>query len=95
MNPHKKKLLEKFANIHFEEELSCLFGEQSEVKINNIIYSTQKKSYLIDATISVTDVDFSAESYPHGLEHYITESCKFLKFFGDSPIIVSSIKLKE
>lgn len=95
MTPRKKNLLENFTNIHFQKELSYLFGDDSQVKINDIKYLTQKKNFLIDVTINVTDVEHSSESYPHGVEYYISESCKVIKFFGDSPIIISSIKLKE
>ena len=94
MSPRKKKLLEKFSNVEFEKEISLLFGEGSEVKINNVKYSTQKKTYLVDATINVTDVDTASESYPDVLEHIITESCKFINM-KESPIILSSIKLKN
>lgn len=95
MTTRKKNLLENFTNTHFEKELNYLFGDESKIQINDIRYLTQKKNFLIDVTINVTNVENSSESYPHGVEHYISESCKLIKFFGDKPIIISSIKLKE
>jgi hypothetical protein len=94
MSPRKINLLEKFSNIEFEKEISLLFGEGSNVKINSVKFSTQRKTYLIDTTINVTNIDHSPEAFPWGLEHIISESCKFFNFV-DNPIILSSIKLKE
>lgn len=95
MTKRKINLLENFTNTHFEKELDYLFGDESKIVINNIKYLSHKKSYLIDVTINVTDIDYSVESYPVGLEHFISESCKLLKLYGETPVIVTSIKLKE
>lgn len=93
MSPKKVKILEKFSNIEFEKEIIALFGEGSNVKINEVKYSTQRKTYLIDTTINITDTDYSPEAFPWGLEHIISESCKFMNI--KKPIILTSIKLKE
>jgi len=95
MTLRKNKLLENFTNTHFEKEIEILFGTGSNVSINNIKFLSQKKTYIIDVTVNITDVDLSVESYPHALEHYISESCKFLNFFEVKPIIVSTIRSKN
>jgi hypothetical protein len=93
MTERKKKLLEKFSNVQFEYEIQHLFGEGSSIKINKVEYIRSRKTYLIDSTIHVSDVDYAQESYPMGLEFIISESCNFLNFIK-SPIILTSIDIK-
>lgn len=93
MTERKKNLLEKFSNVQFEYEIEKLFGEGSSIRINKVEYIRSRKTYMIDSTIHVSNVDYAQESYPSGLEFIISESCNFLKFV-ESPIILTSIDLK-
>jgi hypothetical protein len=95
MTQRKKKVLETFMNSHFEKELTLFYGEESKIKINEIKYLTQKKRYLIDITMMVTNTEISPESFPFAVEHYLSESCKILNFFPTPPVILSSIDFKN
>lgn len=85
-----KKILEKISNNLFKEEIRLLFGEGSSIRINNCYFSTQKKAYLIDATIKVTLINESSEAFPSGLEFIISDSWEFIGV-GIPIIILSSI----
>lgn len=90
MTPNYKKILEIVSNGLFQEEIRLLFGEGSRVKINNCYYSTQKKAYLVDATIQVSLINESSEAFPSGLEFIISDSWEFMEM-RESLIILSSI----
>lgn len=87
-----KKSLEKISNNLDKEELKLLFGEECKIKIRSISYSTNKKSYVIDASVLVSNLDESIDAYPEGLNFIIEKSWKYM-MYEEKPIIISSINL--
>lgn len=87
-----KKSLEKLTNNLDKEELKLLFGNESKIKIRSISYSTNKKSYVIDASVLVSNLDESIDAYPEGLNFIIEKSWKYM-MYEEKPIIISSINL--
>lgn len=88
MKPNYKRILEIVSNGLFDEEIRLLFGEGSRIKVNNCYFSTQKKAYLVDATIQVSLINESSEAFPSGLEFIISDSWDFMNI--DVPIIILS-----
>lgn len=85
-----KKLLEKYINRHYKEELKLLFGEDSYVKIENIIWSTNEKKYVVNSKLYVKEINDSIEAFPEGLDYLINEGWKII---GDAnkPVMINTI----
>lgn len=85
-----KKLLEKYINRHYKEELKLLFGEDSYVKVENIIWSTNEKKYVVNSKLYVKEIKDSIEAFPEGLDYLITEGWKII---GDpnKPVMINTI----
>lgn len=90
MSDFYKKLLEDMSNFMFEDEIDLLYGAGSKIKINHCYWSTSKKMYVIDATLTVTLIQEAVDAFPMGLEYIIEESWRFLGV-PHGIIILSSI----
>lgn len=80
--------LQSIINRGFKKDLSTLFGEGSKVEIVDLTYSTNKKTYVIQTKLFVTNVEESMEVYPSGLEMLVIDAWKMMCI--DCPVIVIS-----
>lgn len=64
-------------NITYRNELELLYGQNSEVEINEVRYITNTKEYLIDCTLKVSDINLFMESQTDGLKFLFEESWKY------------------
>ena len=87
-------MLESWINKNLREEKKLLFGENSEIKIEGIRWSTQQKKYVISCKLYVNEIEESTEAYPEGLNFLITEGLKFIGLEKE-PIIINSIDMLD
>ena len=88
----KLKTVEKLINDLRKKDRVLLFGENSNIKLISITFSTQKKCYIVDLRLTVDQPELCEESYPDGLYHLVEST---LKFIGQNKkvIIVSSLEV--
>jgi hypothetical protein len=72
-----KKFFDVLLNKVFKHQLELLYGTGASVKINNVIYSTNSKSYVLDCTLTIGDIqDYNDEDLliQEGINYLVTES---------------------
>lgn len=76
------------------DDLKTMFGENYNIKINSIDFSSQKKCLVLDITLICSNVneDDLITFYPDGLEYVINESWNFTGF--DIPLtLIHSLEI--
>ena len=74
--------LVKFFDLHFNRlykyELGLLYGEGAKIVVNNVSYSTNNKSYVVDVKLILGDTTYDdmSDLYYDGLNYLVTESWK-------------------
>jgi hypothetical protein len=89
-----KKILQNIVNTINLEEIELLFGKESKIVVNSILYSTNNKTYVIDVTIFVSDIENSVEAFPDSLDLFLQKSWEFI-LYGKKPIIISKMDILE
>lgn len=87
-----KKSIESLINRLYKEDFKLLFGEESVIKVENIIWSTNQKKYVIYVKLYVNNPEKYIDAYPEGVEYFVSESWKFLGF-KDEQITICSIDI--
>jgi len=83
-----KKFLQKILDTVLKNELTKIFGAGSYVKITNMSYVRSKKSYLLNVTLFVVDVENCFEMYPDGLDVIIQRG--WIGVGDKTPLIINS-----
>ena len=83
-----KKFLQKILDTALKNELTKIFGAGSYVKITNMSYVRSKKSYLLNVTLFVVDVENCFEMYPDGLDVIIQRG--WIGVGDKTPLIINS-----
>lgn len=83
-----KKFLQKILDTVLKNELTKIFGVGSYVKITNMSYVRSKKSYLLNVTLFVVDVENCFEMYPDGLDVIIQRG--WIGVGDKTPLIINS-----
>ena len=83
-----KKFLQKILDTVLKNELTKIFGTGSYVKITNMSYVRSKKSYLLNVTLFVVDVENCFEMYPDGLDVIIQRG--WIGVGDKTPLIINS-----
>lgn len=73
-----KKSIESLINRLHKEDFKLLFGSDSKIKVENILWSTNQKKYVIYVKLYVEDPEKHIDAYPEGVEYLVSESWKFL-----------------
>jgi hypothetical protein len=74
--------LVKYFDLHFnrlyKNELELLYGEGAKIVVNNVLYSTNNKSYVVDVKLILGDTTYEdmTDLYSDGLNYLVTESWK-------------------
>jgi len=83
-----KKFLQKILDTVLKKDIIEIFGNNSYIKIKNISYVRSKKSYLVNVTLFVVDVESCFDMYPDGLDVIIKKGWSGV---GDkTPLIINS-----
>lgn len=72
-----KKLFDILLNKVFKRQLELLYGYGSSVKINDVKYSTNSKSYILDCTLKIGEIEDSDDSdllIQEGINFLVNES---------------------
>ena len=89
-----KKFLQKILDTSLKNEIIKIFGDKSYIRINNMSYVRSKKSYLLNVTLFVYDVENCFEFYPDGLDVIINRG--WIGVGDKTPLIInSSIELSK
>lgn len=83
-----KKFLQKILDTALKNELTKIFGVGSYIKITNMSYVRSKKSYLLNVTLFVVDVENCFEMYPDGLDVIIQRG--WIGVGDKTPLIINS-----
>jgi len=68
---NRKKILQVFIDTQLKDQLHEIFGENSNIKINNLSYVRSKDSYLINSTLYVNNLDDFEVLYPTTMVSFI------------------------
>jgi hypothetical protein len=74
------------------KKFKMVFGENAYSQINNIYYSGQKKSFVVDVTLYTDEPQLLEDSYNTVYEDFIRNSWKLLGF-TEKLIIIKSCEL--
>ena len=88
-----KKSISVITNKLFSEEIELLYGKGSYVKINNVTYSTNKKNYLIDCVLFVSDIELYGETQNDGIKYIIENSWDYTGLNEYKPMLLISIEI--
>ena len=83
-----KKFLQKILDTVLKNELIKIFGDGCYVKITNTSYVRSKKSYLLNVTLFVVDVENCFMMYPDGLDVIIQRG--WIGVGDKTPLIINS-----
>jgi hypothetical protein len=72
------KFFDLLLNRIYRRELSLLYGEGAKIIVNNVIYSTNNKSYVIDLKLYLGDTNYEDmnDLYYDGLNYLVEQSWK-------------------
>jgi hypothetical protein len=84
-----KKSIESLVNRLYKEDFRLLLGEGSFIKVEDIIWSTNQKKYVIYVKLYVNDPEKHIDAYPEGVEYFVSESWKFLGIKNEQITICS------
>jgi|13_taG_2_1085334.scaffolds.fasta_scaffold86169_2 hypothetical protein len=87
-------VLEDIINNTLKNDITHLYGNDSEIKVNYFKYSTNTSKYIIDCTLMISEIENNFENHPYGLHLLIEESLKCIAF-TEPYIISSSVKLNK
>jgi hypothetical protein len=84
-----EKALQLLINELNARELKELFGDESHINLESVVWSTNEKKFVITTKLHVKDIEIAVEAYPEGVEYLISESWKFLGLSESFVSIVS------
>jgi len=84
-----KRVVEILINKTHKKELSILFGEGSHVKVNDVKYISNNKTYIIDCKLYTSDPETCADTYPSGLDFIARECWKYIGFTQNISVLSS------
>ena len=88
------KLIEKIINSLSKVELEQFFGAGSKVKFLSYNYSTQKKQYVLDCCLYISDVELGLEFLDAGaLDILIEELFVALSIDTNTILLITSVEL--
>ncbi len=87
-----KKSIELLINRLYKEDFRLLLGEDAFIKVEDVIWSTNQKKYVIYVKLYVSDPEKYIDAYPEGVEYFVSESWKFLGIKNEQ-ITVCSIDI--
>jgi hypothetical protein len=73
--------------------LELLYGLGSNVEISDVIYSTNRKIYVISCKLNISDAKLYEEIGETGLNYLFEECWKFLGFYDKKFILQISFEL--
>jgi len=88
-----KKSISVITNKLFKEEIELLYGKGSHVKINNVTYSTNKKNYLIDCVLFISDLELYKESQIDGVKYIIENTWEHTGYNEYKPMLLVSVEI--
>jgi len=77
----------------FKKDLELLYGAGSIVEIDNVLFSTHKKIYVISCKLKIGDVKLYEDIGETGLNYLFEESWKYLGFYDKNFILQISFDL--
>jgi hypothetical protein len=72
-----------------KKEMSILFGEGSYVKINDVKYITNNKTYIVYCKLYTNDPETCIDTYPSGLDFIARECWKYMGFTQNISVLSS------
>lgn len=88
-----KKGLWILLNKVFKKDLELLYGDGSFVDIDNILFSTNKKIYVISCKLHISDITLYEKIGEDGLNYLVEESWKYLGFYNKNFMLQISFDL--
>jgi hypothetical protein len=88
-----KKGFHIFINKIFKKDLELLYGVGSSVVIESVIYSTNKKIYVVSCKLYVSDVNLFEEVGGGGLNHMFEEAWRSFGFRNENFMLQISFDL--
>ena len=77
----------------FKKDLELLYGTGSIVEIDNVLFSTHKKIYVISCKLKIGDVKLYEDIGETGLNYLFEESWKYLGFYDKNFMLQISFDL--
>ena len=84
-----KRAFDILINKTHKKELVILFGEGSYVKINNVKYITNNKTFIVDCKLYTNDPETCVDTYPSGLDFIARECWKYMGFTHNISVLSS------
>ena len=84
-----KRAFDTLFNKTHKKELVILFGEGCYVKINDVKYITNNKTYIVDCKLYTNDPEICVDTYPSGLNFIAKECWKYMGFTQNISVISS------
>ena len=84
-----KRAFDILINKTHKKELIILFGEGSYVKINNVKYITNNKTFIVDCKLYTNDPETCVDTYPSGLDFIARECWKYMGFTQNISVLSS------
>jgi hypothetical protein len=88
-----KKGFHIFINKIFKKDLELLYGVGSSVDIESVIYSTNKKIYVVSCKLYVSDVNLFEEVGGGGLNYMFEEAWRSFGFRNENFMLQISFDL--
>jgi hypothetical protein len=88
-----KKAIHHLVNKIFKSELELLYGVGSNVEIQDLFFSTNKKIYIIRCKLFISDVKLYEEIGQDGLNFIFGEAWKFMGFYNKKFMLQISFEL--
>jgi hypothetical protein len=88
-----KKPLSLIIDKLYKKELELLYGEGTQVKINHVTYSTNKKNYIIDCVLYVADLSLFQETQLDGINYIIEESWIYTGLKDYKPLLLTRLDI--
>lgn len=81
-------ILYSIINQTYKSQLHQSFGDDCEVVVNYVKYSTNTKKYLIDCKLITGKPELAEDIYPYGIDILVEESWKLMAI--KEPYVISS-----
>jgi hypothetical protein len=88
-----KKAFWVLLNKVFRKDLEILYGEGSYVEIRDVIFSTNKKIYVISCILKIGDSKLYEEIGETGLNFLFEESWRYMGFYDKKFLLQISFEL--
>jgi hypothetical protein len=77
----------------FKKDLELLYGVGSNVEIRDVIYSTNKKIYVISCVLNIGDTKLYEDIGETGLNYLFEQAWKYMGFYDKKFILQISFEL--